>query len=66
MIDHNVIQCFYNRQCLYIRKYISGQWMARQTTVQGDGLTDLRSRTVRDKYPHTPKENLAVTMPKVF
>lgn len=40
--------------------------MARQTTVQGDGLTDLRSRTVRDKYPHTPKENLAVTMPKVF
>lgn len=22
--------------------------MARQTTVQGDGLTDLRSRTVRD------------------
>lgn len=45
--------------------------MDRRMTVLDDGITDLRSRSMRDNiliynYPHTPNENLAVTMPKVF
>lgn len=45
--------------------------MDRRMTVLDDGITDLRSRSMRDNilihnYHHTPKENLAVTMPKVF
>lgn len=45
--------------------------MDRRMTVLDDGITDLRNRSMRDNilihnYPHTPNENLAVTMPKVF